>query len=83
VSYLVYGFCIAAIVGGVIALGMMAWRGDFAQNRQNVADILRDLMNPTKAPAAAAARKPRMHLLPYGVPLCIGYISYIVFSHLA
>jgi hypothetical protein len=22
-----------------------------------------------------------MHLLPYGIPLCIGFISYLVFLH--
>jgi hypothetical protein len=30
--------------------------------------------------ARAAERKPRMHLLPYGVPLCIGFIGYLVIS---
>ena len=29
----------------------------------------------------AAQRKPRMHLLPYGIPLCLGFISYLVFLH--
>jgi prepilin peptidase CpaA len=74
----VYGFCVAVIIGGVIAACMILWRGDFRQNRANLAAIMHDLMNPTKAAAAAAQRKPRMHLLPYGVPLCIGYITYII-----
>jgi prepilin peptidase CpaA len=76
--YVVYGFCVAVIVGGVIAACMIMWRGDFRQNRANLAAIMHDLMNPTKAADAAAKRKPRMHLLPYGVPLCIGYITYIL-----
>src|SRR6516225_5358461 len=74
----VYGFCVAVIIGGVIAACMILWRGDFRQNRANLAAIMHDLMNPTKAADAAAQRKPRMHLLPYGVPLCIGYITYII-----
>jgi prepilin peptidase CpaA len=76
--YVVYGFCVAVLVGGVIAACMILWRGDFRQNRANLAAIMHDLMNPTKAADAAAQRKPRMHLLPYGVPLCIGYITYII-----
>jgi prepilin peptidase CpaA len=76
-----YGFCLAAVIGGVIALGMMFWRGDFFQNRKNVSDILRDWFTSSsvaEVAAKAADRKPRMHLLPYGVPLCIGFIGYLV-----
>jgi prepilin peptidase CpaA len=76
-----YGFCLAAVVGGVIALGMMFWRGDFFQNRKNVSDILRDWFTSKslgEVADKAAERKPRMHLLPYGVPLCIGFIGYLV-----
>ena len=29
----------------------------------------------------AAARKPTMHLLPYGIPLCLGFISYLIYQH--
>jgi prepilin peptidase CpaA len=76
-----YGFCLAAVIGGVIAMGMMFWRGDFFQNRKNVADILRDWFTSSSVSEVAdkaAERKPRMHLLPYGVPLCIGFIGYLV-----
>ena len=27
----------------------------------------------------AVQRKPRLHLLPYGIPLCIGFVGYLVF----
>jgi len=76
-----YGFCLAAVVGGVIALAMMFWRGDFFQNRKNLSDILRDWFTSKslgEVADKAAERKPRMHLLPYGVPLCIGFIGYLV-----
>ncbi len=78
-----YGFCLAALVGGVIALGMMAWRGDFSRNRTNAAEILRDWFTAGSVPAIAtkaAERKPRLQLLPYGVPLCIGFIGYLWLS---
>ena len=29
----------------------------------------------------AAPRKPRMHLLPYGIPLCLGFVGYLVYLH--
>ena len=76
-----YGFCLAAVVGGVIAAGMMVWRGDFFANRKNVAEIVRDWFTSAgvhDVAAKAARRKPRLHLLPYGVPLCIGFIGYLL-----
>ncbi len=76
-----WGFCIAAVVGGVIALGMMFWRGDFFRNRKNAGEIIRDWFTAgslQKVAAKAAERKPRMHLLPYGVPLCIGFVGYLL-----
>jgi prepilin peptidase CpaA len=75
------GFCIAAVIGGVIALGMIWWRGDFRQNRKNVAEIVGDWFGSKsvyQVAEKAHARKPRMHLLPYGVPLCIGFVGYLL-----
>lgn len=75
------GFCIAAVIGGVIALGMIWWRGDFRQNRKNVAEIVGDWFGAKSVyhvAEKAHARKPRMHLLPYGVPLCIGFVGYLL-----
>jgi prepilin peptidase CpaA len=80
-----YGFCLAAVIGGLIALGMMFWRGDFFQNRKNVAAIIRDWFTSRsvfEVADKAAARKPRMHLLPYGVPLCLGFIGYLLYAGL-
>lgn len=76
-----YGFFLAALVGGVIAFVMMWVRGDFRRNRQNVKEIVGDWVKSAsveEVAAKAAQRKPRMHLLPYGVPLCIGFIGYLV-----
>jgi prepilin peptidase CpaA len=79
-----WAFAIAAILGGIIALGMIALRGQVRQNLANTREILTDLV---KAPSVgevaenAAKRKPRMHLLPYGIPLCLGFIGYLVSLH--
>jgi prepilin peptidase CpaA len=78
-------FCVAAVVGGVIALGMILVRRQFAQNAQNVREIVGDWFKSSSlgdVADKAAKRKPRMHLLPYGIPLCIGFLSYLAcFKH--
>ena len=79
-----YSFLAAAVIGGVIAFFMIIARGQIKQNLQNTKDILGDLAGKSVAQSAdnAAARKPRMHLLPYGVPLCIGFLGYLAYYHL-
>ncbi len=80
-----WGWIFAVLIGGVISAIMIWWRGDFRQNRQNVKDIVGDLVSGKSVGQIAdraAERKPRMHLLPYGVPLCLGFIGYIVLDHL-
>ncbi|HMP02550.1 MAG TPA: A24 family peptidase [Gemmatales bacterium] len=78
------GFFFAAIVGGFISALMIWWRGDFSQNKRNVQDIVGDLFKAQSVDEVArkaAERKPSMHLLPYGVPLCIGFIAYVVLDY--
>lgn len=85
VVIVVAGFLFGAIVGGVISIGMMVWRGDFSQNRKNAASIISDWFNSKSVgdvAAKAAVRKPTLQLLPYGVPLCIGYLSYLTLDFL-
>lgn len=79
----VYAFCLAAVIGGVLALGMIAIRGQLKTNMANTSEILRDLLGSGVGKAAnkAAQRKSRMHLLPYGIPLCLGFISYLIYLH--
>jgi prepilin peptidase CpaA len=79
----VYAFCLAAVIGGVLALVMIAIRGQLKTNMANTSEILRDLLGSGvgKAASKAAQRKSRMHLLPYGIPLCLGFISYLIYLH--
>jgi len=79
----VYAFCLAAVIGGVLALGMMLARGQWQTNVSNMRAILGDLagLSVRKAADQAAQRKSRMHLLPYGIPLCLGFISYLIYLH--
>jgi prepilin peptidase CpaA len=80
-----WAFCLAAIIGGVLALGMIAVRGQFRRNLSNTREIFGDLLGSGVGDAAgkAAQRKPRMHLLPYGIPLCLGFLSYLIYLHWA
>jgi prepilin peptidase CpaA len=75
-----YAFCAGAISGGVIALVMIAVRGQFRQNLQHTRAILFDLATSGGIAAIAQKaneRRPRWHRLPYGVPLCIGFVGYL------
>ena len=68
-----------SIIGGVIALGMIA----------SAASSAATCSTPGRSSAIwpagvgnvadkAAERKPRMHLLPYGIPLCLGFVGYLI-----
>jgi prepilin peptidase CpaA len=77
-----WAFCLAVIIGGVIAAVMMLLRGRWRQNLANTRAILGDLFSAPGVGAVAdraAQRKPSMHLLPYGIPLCLGFISYLIY----
>jgi prepilin peptidase CpaA len=77
-----WAFCLGTIAGGVIALGMIAVRGKYGQNLMNVRDILGDFAKTSSVSEIhdrANKRRPRWHRLPYGVPLCIGFLGYLLF----
>ena len=74
-------FCAATIIGGVIALAMIVIRGQFRRNLDNTKEIVGDWFAAGSVEAVAgkaAQRKPRLQLLPYGIPLCIGSVGYLL-----
>ena len=78
-------FCVSTVVGAVIAVLMVLWTRSMKHHYENLLLILSEWMvirNPVELSAIAAERKPRMLLLPYGIPICIGTIGYFVFSGL-
>ncbi len=78
---IVWAFCAGTMVGGIIALGMIAVRGHYKQNLQNVREIVGDVFQSSSVGEIAAKanhRRPRWHRLPYGVPLCIGFIGALI-----
>ena len=63
---------------------MIAVRGQVRKNMTNTREILGDLFAAKgvgDVAEKAAARKPRLHLLPYGIPLCMGFIAYLIYQH--
>lgn len=79
-----YAFCLAAVIGGVLAGLMILARGQLKKNMANTSEILGDLFGAKgvgEVADKAAQRKPRMHLLPYGIPLCLGFLSYLIYLH--
>ena len=79
-----WAFCAAVILGGFIAAVMIVVRGRFRQNLTNSREIVGDLFQANavgEVADKAAKRKPRMHLLPYGIPLCLGFVGYLIYLH--
>jgi prepilin peptidase CpaA len=78
-----YAFCVSAIVGGIIALGMIAARRKWLHHFRQFLAIANEIVvvrDPSELAAIAAERKSRMMLLPYGIPIAIGSIAYFVWT---
>jgi prepilin peptidase CpaA len=81
---IIYAFCAGAIVGGIIALGMILVRGHYRENVEHFRAIMGDMLKSSgvgEIAQKANARRPRWHRLPYGVPLCIGFLGYLIYMH--
>ncbi len=79
---LVWAFCLGAIVGGVFGLVMMACRRKFSRNLSNFKEIFTDLrvmatIGPAAASKRANERRSSWDRLPYGIPLCVGFLGYL------
>jgi prepilin peptidase CpaA len=78
-----YAFCLSAVIGGCIALGMVLYRRSWAKHQAQFMMILNEIATvgkPTELAAAAAERKSSMLLLPYGIPIAIGTILYFFWT---
>lgn len=75
-------FCVSAIIGGLIAIGMAMWQRSFWKHFQQFKFILYEILtirDPNQLAAIAAQRKSSMLLLPYGIPITIGTILYFAY----
>ncbi len=81
---IVYAFCAGTIVGGIIAMGMIMVRGQYRKNVGHVREIVGDMFQSQgigEVADKANRRRPRWHRLPYGVPLCIGFLGCLVYLY--
>lgn len=78
-----YAFAATALVGGAIAVVMVVWAGSWQKHKNQFWSILNEIAtikDPEKLAEIAAERKPRMFLLPYGIPIAIGSIAYFAWA---
>lgn len=78
-----YSFCLSAIIGGVIAVGMVLYQRGWRKHRQQFEVILNEILtvrDPNQLSVIAAERKSSMLLLPYGIPIAIGTIAYFAWT---
>jgi prepilin peptidase CpaA len=78
-----YAFCVSAIVGGIIAVGMVIFCGGLRRHRDQfwaIATEILILRDPNALSEIAAGRKKSMLLLPYGIPIALGSIAYFFWN---
>lgn len=78
-----YAFCVSAVIGGLMAIGMVLYRRKWAKHKAQFFSILTEILvvrSPDTLAALAAERKSTMMLLPYGIPICIGTILYFALA---
>ncbi|HHM12103.1 MAG TPA: prepilin peptidase [Planctomycetaceae bacterium] len=78
-----YAFCVSTIVGAVLAVAMVVLQGQWRKHYNQFLMIWMEILtirDPEKLSAIAAERKPRMKLLPYGIPIAIGTIGYFAWT---
>ncbi len=76
-------FMVTCVVGAVMAIAMVLYQRAWQKHYGNFLIILTEwltIRNVEKLAEIAAERKPRMLLLPYGIPICVAAIGYFVYS---
>jgi prepilin peptidase CpaA len=80
-----YAFAVSAIIGGLIAVGMVVFGRSWHKHQSQFWMICNEILtikDPDKLATIAAERKPSMMLLPYGIPIAIGTIAYFAFARM-
>ncbi len=77
-----WSFAAGVIVGGIFGLVMMGMRRQLHKNVANFRAIAGDLQSlmtegPTKCAERANSRRKDWVRLPYGVPLCVGFLGFL------
>jgi prepilin peptidase CpaA len=79
-----WAFCFGAIVGGAFGLIIILLRRKFGDNAGIVKEIFSDLQlfgtgHTSAASRRARERRSRWVKLPYGIPLCVGFIMFLLY----
>lgn len=80
-----WAFCFGAIVGGAFGLIMIVMRRKFSLNANTFGEILMDLQllasgKANEAVKRAEERRVRWVKIPYGIPLCVGFLLYLCYA---
>ena len=78
-THTAYAFAVSAVVGAVLAVGMVLYRRAWTKHSNQFWLILNEILlirDPGQLTEIAAERKSSMLLLPYGIPIAIGTIVY-------
>lgn len=83
-SVVFWAFCFGAIAGGLFGMVIILMRGKFSDNANFVREVMNDLQmfgtgNVSAAQKQAQERRSRWTKLPYGIPLCVGFIMYLLY----
>lgn len=80
-----YAFCVTAVVGAILAIAMIVMRRAWQKHLRQLWAIAMEILiirDPNALSEMAAERKSSMLLLPYGIPIAIGSISYFAWMGL-
>jgi prepilin peptidase CpaA len=79
-----WAFCFGAIVGGAFGMVIILLRRKFGQNAGIVREIFNDLQlfgtgHVSAATKQAEERRKKWVKLPYGIPLCVGFLMFLLY----
>jgi prepilin peptidase CpaA len=79
----IWAFLSTVIIGGIMGLAMMIYSREFFHHFALMHTIYREVLtvrDPSALSEIAGRRKPEMLLLPYGIPIAVGTISYFAWA---
>lgn len=85
VTHTLWAFAISGIIGAVLAVLMVVYGNAWSKHQGQFWTILNEIAtvkDPEKLAAIAAERKPKMMLLPYGIPIAMGTIAYFAWTNM-
>ncbi len=85
VTHTLWAFAWTGVIGAILAVLMVWYSKAWSKHKGQFWMILNEIAtvkDPEKLAEIAAERKPRMMLLPYGIPIAMGTIGYFWLSNM-